>query len=58
MFHDLNENDIHDINFLGIPKEPYGFSNNAKALFSAPDFEKTLFDFDAKTTSTAIRLIH
>ena len=28
-FHDKNDNGKFDTNFLGIPKEPYGFSNNA-----------------------------
>ena len=29
---DENDNEKLDTNFLGIPKEQYGFSNNAKAL--------------------------
>ena len=39
VFHDINDNGILDKNALGIPLEPYGFSRNARARFSAPPFE-------------------
>lgn len=39
VFHDINDNGILDKNALGIPLEPYGFSRNARARFSAPAFE-------------------
>lgn len=38
VFHDINDNGILDKNALGIPLEPYGFSRNARARFSAPPF--------------------
>ena len=41
--HDLNGNDKFDLNFMGIPKEPYGFSNNIRHSFSAPTFEECKF---------------
>ncbi len=37
-FHDLNSNGIIDTRLLGIPKEPYGFSNNIRPWMSAPTF--------------------
>jgi uncharacterized protein (DUF2141 family) len=37
-FQDTNGNGKLDKNFLGIPKEPYGFSNGAKASPGAPKF--------------------
>lgn len=40
-FIDLNNNGKLDTNFMGIPKEPYGFSNNAKGLFGPPSFKKS-----------------
>lgn len=46
LYQDINDNGSLDKNFLGIPMEPFGFSNNAQATFSAPDFEETVFDFD------------
>lgn len=42
-FHDENSNAKLDTNFLGIPKERYGFSNNASKPFGPPDFEDAAF---------------
>ena len=36
--HDANANSRMDTNILGIPKEGYGVSNNARPRFSAPKF--------------------
>lgn len=47
MYHDKNSNDKCDRNFLGIPKEPYAFSNNFKPKFSAPTFEDCKFELTA-----------
>jgi uncharacterized protein (DUF2141 family) len=44
VFHDENDNDDLDTNFLGAPKEPYGFSNNVRGKFGPPDFEKVMFE--------------
>jgi uncharacterized protein (DUF2141 family) len=41
---DLNENEMLDKNFLGIPKEPYGFSGNWKSGGSS--YDKALFNTD------------
>lgn len=43
-FHDENENEKMDLNLFGIPKEQYGFSNNANGVMGPPKFEKTLFE--------------
>lgn len=32
-----------DTNFLGIPTEPFGFSNNATALFGPPSWQDANF---------------
>ncbi|ADE13989.1 conserved hypothetical protein [Nitrosococcus halophilus Nc 4] len=42
-FHDQNKNGEADRNFLGIPKESYGFSNNVKAVFRAPQWDEVKF---------------
>ena len=44
VFHDKNKNGKHDKNFFGIPKEGYGFSNNAPSTFGPPNFEKAAFN--------------
>lgn len=45
VFHDENSNGELDLNFLGIPTENYGYSNNASAWFGPPRWEKTRFLF-------------
>lgn len=57
LYHDINGNGICDRNFMGIPKEPYGFSNNFKPKFSAPTFADCTFDVEANHSMT-IDLIH
>jgi uncharacterized protein (DUF2141 family) len=42
-FHDENKNKKLDTNLIGIPKEGYGFSNNAKGKFGPPSFSQTIF---------------
>jgi uncharacterized protein (DUF2141 family) len=43
-FHDKNDNEKLDRNLVGIPKEPYAFSNNAKGNFGPPKFEAVSFE--------------
>lgn len=57
LYHDINSNDKCDRNFLGIPKEPYAFSNNFKPKFSAPSFEDCKFEFTTDDSQN-IDLIH
>lgn len=45
IFHDKDDSGELNTNFLGIPKEPYGFSNNPKSSFGPPSFEQSLFTF-------------
>lgn len=44
VMHDENANDELDSNFIGIPKEGFGFSNNAKSTFGPPKFEEASFE--------------
>lgn len=46
VFHDENSNGKLDFNFLGIPAEDYGYSNNASAWFGPPRWEKASFIFN------------
>ncbi len=39
--HDRNDNGKLDKNALGIPTEPYGFSNNPRGMFGPPSFEQS-----------------
>ena len=55
-FHDVNGNGKLDTNFLGIPSEPYGFSNNARPKFRAPNWDETKFELKAEGSKISIRL--
>lgn len=52
-FHDVNDDGKLNKNFIGIPKEPYGFSNNEKGSFGPPDFDKISFDVNQDLTLKA-----
>lgn len=45
VFHDENSNGKLDTNFMGIPREGVGASNNAKGHFGPPKFEAAAFRF-------------
>ena len=42
-FHDENDNKKMDTNFLGIPKEPTGMSNDAKGFMGPPKYKDAKF---------------
>lgn len=54
-FHDLNGNNELDQTMIGIPKEPYAFSQTLKSKWRAPKFEEV--QFQLKTTQQKIRLV-
>jgi uncharacterized protein (DUF2141 family) len=56
LFHDINNNEKLDTNFFGIPIEPYGFSNNAKARFGPPSYDEASFYYNGQSLSLAIKL--
>lgn len=43
VYHDVNSNKKMDTNFVGIPKEPVGVSNNAKGFMGPPKYEEAKF---------------
>ena len=51
LYQDLNKNQELDTKMFGIPKEPYGFSNNPRPKFRAPRFEEARFSLEEKTSS-------
>ena len=52
IFHDVNLNNKMDNNFFGVPKEQFGFSNNARALFGPPNFEDAAFVLSGSTAQS------
>lgn len=57
VFQDLNENGKLDTNFLGIPTEPYGYSQNPRPRFRAATFEEAAFEYSGKATKIVINLL-
>ncbi len=49
VFHDANANDRLDTNWVGIPKEPMGFSNARMKTFGPPSFEECLVELKGNT---------
>lgn len=49
-FHDENDNRKMDSNFLGIPKEDYGCSNNAKGFMGPPKYKDAKFNLSENKT--------
>ena len=53
---DLNENDLVDRNFVGIPTEPFALSNNFKPRFKIPVFDDCKFPVSGRTTTVGITM--
>ena len=56
MLDDENSNLEMDNNFLGIPKEGFGFSGNPKIGMSPPKFEECSFTIDKPLTKITIEV--
>ncbi len=53
-FQDVNGNGKLDKNFLGIPKEPYGFSNGARGSAGPPKFSAAAVTLNPDGTMTIV----
>lgn len=56
VLHDENQNKDMDQGTLGIPKEGFGFSNNAKAVMGPPSFKKARFHLPDGNTAITIKM--
>jgi uncharacterized protein (DUF2141 family) len=50
VFQDLNANELLDVSEMKIPKEPFGFSNNAKGIKGPATFQQAKFHLQGETT--------
>ncbi len=50
IFHDENNNGKLDTNFMGIPNEDYGASNNAKGFMGPPKYSDAKFNLEKDKT--------
>jgi uncharacterized protein (DUF2141 family) len=48
VFHDENDNKKLDKNFVGMPLEGYGVSNNIRHMMSAPGFKESSFQVNGE----------
>lgn len=56
IYHDVNADGVLNSNVFRVPKEPTGFSNNARSLFGPPNFEDASFDFHQERQVIRIKL--
>jgi uncharacterized protein (DUF2141 family) len=56
IIHDLNDNGELDTNALGIPKEGFGFGNNAMGMFGPPSFDKASVTIDHGLVHQVLRM--
>ena len=55
---DTNNNKKLDKSFLGVRKEPYGFSTNANPILREPTFEEAKIEMTEENNVIVIRLIN
>jgi len=58
VFQDLNDNEELDKNLVGIPKEPFGFTNKSMGTMSAPGYEDTKFTASKNNQVVQVELKH
>jgi uncharacterized protein (DUF2141 family) len=57
LFQDMDNDGKIERNFLGIPKDPYAFSNNARPAFKAPSFDDCCFEYNDADNLVEISMI-
>lgn len=56
LFQDFNRNGQFDMNWIGLPLEKYGFSNDAHPTFSEPAFDAAKFELRPGANTITIHL--
>jgi uncharacterized protein (DUF2141 family) len=56
IYHDVNNNGKLDKNYLGIPTEPYAFSNNPKVKWRSPTFAETQVELNSQQKDLHLEL--
>jgi uncharacterized protein (DUF2141 family) len=54
VYHDENDNHKFDRNFIGLPTEGYGVSNNPSLILAPPTFEESSFEVNGEVTHVDI----
>ena len=58
LFHDENSNNKLEQNFIGIPKEGVGASNNAKGRFGPPKFKDVVFTVGNEEVKMILEIVY
>lgn len=58
VLHDKDENGEMTKNFIGMPKEAFGFTRDYNVVFRAPKYEEANFEVNTPTVSLDINLQH
>ena len=58
VFHDENSNGRMDTNFMGIPREGVGASNNARGHFGPPKFDDAAFQYSGGKLDLTITIAY
>jgi uncharacterized protein (DUF2141 family) len=56
IYQDVNSNGKIDKNLIGIPTEPYAFSNNYKPTVKAPAFKNCQFEYNTSSNTMAMKM--
>jgi uncharacterized protein (DUF2141 family) len=57
VYHDVNDNQKLDTNWIGIPKEPVAVSNNAKGRMGPPKWKDAKFELRAANQELTVSLV-
>ncbi len=55
-FQDLNQDGILNRGAFGVPREPYGFSRDARGTFGPPTFEEAAFEWPDRNQEIRVQL--
>lgn len=58
VYQDKNKNKKLDKSFVGIPKEPFAFSNNIKPRFGPPSFADCSIQYSTKKHKLSVKLLN
>ncbi len=56
IYHDENDNHKFDRNWIGMPTEGYGVSNNPEYFLAPPSFEEAAFDVNGELTHVEVNM--
>ncbi|WP_077919567.1 DUF2141 domain-containing protein [Spirosoma sp. 209] len=58
LYQDVNGDGVANTGMFGMPKEPFGFSNNPSVSFGPPSFQKAKFAVGDAPVALVVRLIN